>query len=318
MKKNMMRLFAVIALVAMWTACNEQESYMQGPDEAMAQTLPASTLSAPTSFNGIVPVILDNPGSGGNVSCELLGIFEYSTGKVDYELPKDQGGGVDPDFEDKFPGFTIMVTGGTYVEWSFTPPAGMCLVDLAVIVKGSNDANIYYYPDDTYYSDEDLAAPLNASGSPAGLSNLTFCYNLVECEEPPVCDWIGETAWAAGTRYTTRGNWATFSNVAALKDGVKLYAGQTMEAGTVKWVAGEIVITLNEGWRFEDVEENVKIQGYNTPPSGNPAPGLFETKGYADPDNNTFTIPVKPSSCTTCARYQFYGVHVNVEWEKCE
>jgi len=48
-----------------------------------------------------------------------------------------------------------------------------------VIVKGGNDANVYYY-DEGSYGDVDLASPVNASGKPAGLSNLSFCF--VECD----------------------------------------------------------------------------------------------------------------------------------------
>jgi hypothetical protein len=51
----------------------------------------------------------------------------------------------------------------------------------AVIVKGSNNANVYYYSNVTM-RDSGLASPCNASGTPAGLSNLTFCF--VECEKP--------------------------------------------------------------------------------------------------------------------------------------
>lgn len=51
----------------------------------------------------------------------------------------------------------------------------------AVIVKGSNAANVYYYPNGTM-KDSGLASPVNASGNPAGLSNLTFCF--IECKQP--------------------------------------------------------------------------------------------------------------------------------------
>jgi hypothetical protein len=129
------------------------------------------------------------------------------------------------------------------------------------------------------------------------------------------CDWVGETAWAAGPRYNTdQGNWATYTPYVA-NSTVTLYAGQTMEAGTVHFSAavdGEvgITITLNAGWRFFDDPdmENVKVQDYAVAPSGNPSIGGFGTKGYATESPFTITVPEN----------NFYGVHVDVEQEVCE
>lgn len=126
------------------------------------------------------------------------------------------------------------------------------------------------------------------------------------------CEWIGETAWANGNRYVDPGNWATYTPYVA-DNTVILYAGQTMEAGTVHFsaqVAGLVTITiiLNEGWRFYDDPENVKIQDYTSAPSGNPSPGLFDWKGYAT--ESPFSIDVPENN--------FYGVHMDVEWEYCE
>jgi hypothetical protein len=126
------------------------------------------------------------------------------------------------------------------------------------------------------------------------------------------CEWIGETAWAAGTRYQNPGNWATYTPYAA-DSTVTLYAGQTLDAGTVHLSAPvddivTITITLNAGWRFADVAENVKIQDYYVAPSGNPAPGLFDWKGYATGSPFEIEVPLN----------NFYGVHVDVEQEVCE
>jgi hypothetical protein len=127
------------------------------------------------------------------------------------------------------------------------------------------------------------------------------------------CEWVGETAWAAGTRYIEKGNWATFTRYEA-DDIVVLYAGQTMEAGTVYFSAPDvngnvtITITLNDGWRFKDVAENVKIQDYELEPSGNPNPG-----GFA----HTFDAEASPFDATEIPENYFYGVHVDVEWLDC-
>lgn len=136
------------------------------------------------------------------------------------------------------------------------------------------------------------------------------------CIAGPVCEeevvetcWEDETAWAAGRRYTSRGNWATYTAYVPDSE-VTLYAGQTHDAGTVYfsppdngWVM--IIITLNEGWRFFDDPQNVKIQDYATAPSGNPAPGGFAHKGEGT--GSVFMIVVPENN--------FYGVHVDVERE---
>jgi hypothetical protein len=128
------------------------------------------------------------------------------------------------------------------------------------------------------------------------------------------CTWIEETAWAEGLPYNIdgKGNWATYTfydNDSGF--GVPLIAGQTMEAGTVQFSEPEggyvtITIELNQGWRFKDTAENVKIQDYDSPPSGNPSIGLFDWKGYATGSSYTVLVPEN----------FYYGVHVDVE--RCE
>lgn len=144
-------------------------------------------------------------------------------------------------------------------------------------------------------------------------SRCTLVYVIVDYT-PVVCEWIGETAWAAGTRYNEeQGNWATYTAYSGEELTVTLYAGQTLEAGTVHFsspVDGvvTITITLNAGWRFKAVAENVKVQDYAIAPSGNPSPGQFAWKG--DATGSPFSIDAPVNS--------FYGVHVDVEREVCE
>ena len=170
-----------------------------------------------------------------------------------------------------------------------------------------------YNPQST--NDSGLASPVNASGNPSGLSNLTFCWNPVQGGEECFTD---ETAWAAGTKYVARGNWATYTSYSGVEKTVTLFAGKTYVAGTVNFsvpVAGEvtITITLNPGFRFalnpilgeEDTfDNNVKVQDYATPPPAvNPAPGLFAWKKVALSSPTTIQVPVN----------NYYGVHVDVE-----
>jgi hypothetical protein len=110
-----------------------------------------------------------------------------------------------------------------------------------------------------------------------------------------------ETAWAAGQRYVTRGNWATYT---AYQGGtVNIYAGQHMFAGTASFSAvsdGMVTITmsLNEGWGLQE-GNSVKIQDYATPPSGNPSPGRFAHKG------SSLVVSVPANN--------YYGIHLDVQ-----
>jgi hypothetical protein len=139
------------------------------------------TASLPTSEGGTVPYLIPGVNPGGNRTCaEVATAWKLNPNpflcgeKIDYSY----GG-----FADEFPSGLSVITDGQYV--SFKLENCILIGDKyykvgAVIVKGSNAANVYYYPDGTT-GDSGLAGPLNRSGNPAGLSNLTFCF--VECEE---------------------------------------------------------------------------------------------------------------------------------------
>jgi|GEM_PF-3171437 len=192
---------------------------------------------------------------------------------------------------------------GYFVSWSTDAPYKVC----AVIVKGGPGARVYYYSGGAS-SGSGLSAPINpANGQPYGVSHVTFLF--YKGDQPMEC-WKDETAWASGPRYTSKGNWATYTPYVA-EGTVTLYADKTMEAGSVHFSAvldGKvtITITLNSGWRFNPYkDENVKIQDYASPPSGNPSPGLFMWKGTADSGSNTFSIEVPANN--------YYGVHVDVQ-----
>jgi len=132
-----------------------------------------------------------------------------------------------------------------------------------------------------------------------GLNDPNYSFSR-SCTPPPAC-YQSETAWATGSRYVTRGNWATYTTYAA--GTVNLYAGQNKFAGTatmsaVNGTTVTITIALNEGWSLQEVSNPVKIQGYTTAPSGNPSPGRFASKG----SSLTVTVPAAA----------FYGIHLDV------
>ena len=138
---------------------------LAGAPAAYAQ----AAASTPVSNGNITPYIIDGENQGGNRTCAEVGLaffadaeyYEFSSARVNYG-----DGGFDVDF----PAGLTVTTDGTFVHWSSSFGIG------AVIVKGSNDANVYVYEPQAL-SDSGLAAPPNASGNPAGLSNITFCWN---------------------------------------------------------------------------------------------------------------------------------------------
>ena len=160
-----------------------------------------------------------------------------------------------------------------------------------------------------------LAPSSISSGTPA--QNLIIQYPL-PCDPQEVwgvikvCDngddkcWTEETAWAYGDRYVERGNWAMFTEYEEGKV-VDLIAGQHYVIGSVTFSApsgGMVTITieLNESGKFQETDENVKIQDYeDRPPSRNPAPGRFAFKGTAS--GSSFSIEVPENN--------FYGIHVD-------
>jgi hypothetical protein len=334
----------MLALVAFMVACSQFEA--PGPDDVNLES--SEELAALGGLSGMwnarladcdgptVAPITDLTGPGGNVECSQAGEYEFSSGRVNLEEGEFSNEGNWPE------GFTIH-TDGTFVSWEFTPfmkdGVLQCLKDLSVIVKGGAAANVYTYSNGET-SDCNLVSPNNASGGPAGLSNLTLCYNLEPCEVDEC--WEDETAWARGNRFVQRGNWAMFFDgptqaaidataigeiipLPKIGGGTSLtktlLAGQTLQAGTFKLVKTSdpnvfkavIIINQFQGvngivWRFNPNEsENVKVQDYaSTPPARNPAPGLFAHKFFAPNKGENridFFLP----------RNNFYAVHVDME-----
>ncbi|PZV86152.1 hypothetical protein CLV31_10247 [Algoriphagus aquaeductus] len=138
--------------------------------------------NARISTSALLTPILWTGGNGGNATCADAGIYEFSSGRNNYE---------DGAFSMTWPeGFTVNVSvDGKSLSWSFDAPEGYCLENIAVIVKGSNSSHIYKYgPGVT--GDTGLTPPMTGGKKPtvAGLSNLTFCYNLTEAPDAPTGD----------------------------------------------------------------------------------------------------------------------------------
>lgn len=185
--------------------------------------------------------------------------------------------------------------------------------DVVFCVKGSN-TNTGTITDTSFDNSEDGPQILTPSNNPADISNFVVYGVVIDPgtgDEEIEC-WEGETAWADGSRYVARGNWATYTHYQSV-DPVTIFAGQTNAVGTASFSEvtddGKVTITivLEDDVRLaidpdteDTVVEAVKIQGYGSAPSGNPTPGLFTTyKG------NELMVTVDA--------YDYYGIHLDVE-----
>ena len=217
MKNKMIFLLAVIILAANVISCDKVNDEIDGVSTKSAYVLNPN--SSPVSAALVTPVILgvDKP-RGGNVTCmdvqEAFKVsFDNCGDRINYG---DFDGDGDFEFDSDFYGVEVVVTEGKFVEFTITNAPGSCFEVGAVIVKGSSSANVYYYPDGIVH-DSGLASPNNASGTPAGLSNLTFC--LVECDQylPEVV--IAVKAWYG---ILTDGIWSNYTYT--LSTGTYVYA----------------------------------------------------------------------------------------------
>lgn len=169
--KKLTYIFAALIMVAALGSCQQDDNEI-----VLKKANTDNEATTPPSDAGIAPVIIPGANNGGNVTCaDVAAYFQLPAGyfwcgeKIDY---------TDGMFTGDFPdGLTVNVTDGVYVAFDMEAPLlieGVEYIVGAVIVKGGNNANVYYYPGGSM-GDFGLAAPVNKSGKPAGLSNLTFC-----------------------------------------------------------------------------------------------------------------------------------------------
>lgn len=274
---------AVLALVM--TGCNKNDNYLTDVN------LKSTYADWAKSTGNIIPWLYN---TGNANSCEDINYdcseADICSGPINFDAETGM-------FDVAFPeGITVtMSADGKYVTWASDRP-----VTGAVVVKGGTDSHIYEYTECTS-GDAGLVSPKNNGGQISTLSHLVFCFTY--CEE--LCyDWRSETAWGGDLdprainpkNKKPEGAWFFIYD----GDGAEtLWAGQNEIAGTVELIGSDLVITLAEDWYLQDVDEPVKIEGYEEYPVVRPAAGLFATyKGDA------LSIPV--------GKYNFYAIHLDV------
>ena len=124
-------------------------------------------------------------------------------------------------------------------------------------------------------------------------------YYYLKCchDTPPNGECKEETAWGGNDSGGGNAWWYYYD---ALVGGVQIiWAGQDIDVGTAKVESGVVYITLTGGWELQDVEESVKIQGYNDIPDKRPVPGQFSYKGT---DLEVYI-----------GDFAFYAIHLDVQ-----
>jgi hypothetical protein len=280
--KKLSYLFVSLFIAAALFSCQKE-----GSNEIVLKSQTVKAVSGPETT--VKPYIIPGDNNGGNRTCaEVEAAFSLPAGyyrcgeKIDYN---------NGSFAGNFPdGLAVTVTDGTFVAFELKDCIeidGRFFKVGAVIVKGGNDANVYYYEKGSL-GDSGLASPVNKNGKPAGLSNLSFCF--VECIPEPELVMVMKTYLApypvdenaskewAGT--SGEGSGVNSLHLGYIKydyKGINInpiyYAASGGAIGTISasdyYVDGirylEVVLNLNEGseWQFGESFLYVgSIEGY--------------------------------------------------------
>jgi len=125
------------------------------------------------------------------------------------------------------------------------------------------------------------------------------CYGTPECE--PVGDCQEETAFGGNTSGGGQPPWWFYFDT-DVSSTQTIWAGQTINVGTIEYTGTQLIITLTGGWELQNVPESVKIQGYDDDdlPTSRPPAGQFTTYKGTD-----LTVTVPP--------FDNYVIHLDVQ-----
>lgn len=297
-------LWLIAAAIVLFVACDKDEITTVVADDNTSLELRAS----------VMPEVVTNWKSGNayfectqaGSGCDFAWKVDAAAPNGDYHTNTTQYNNTPTSFD-----ATIVITNSNGITFDWSSDYQVC----TVIVKGGPQAHIYRYPEGSC-GDTGLSAPINPnSGQLYGISHVSFCFDDTPCETPPNDCYQEETAWATGPRYTNKGNWATYTPYPGNEQSVAIFAGRTIYAGTATFKDNgngtvDISINLDNTFIFyydpnnQMADENIKVQDYALPPSGNPAPGLFAHKATIAVGTTTYIITVPLNN--------YYGIHLDV------
>jgi hypothetical protein len=197
--KNLYYLFAKLILFGSLISCEINNVVETDQGERTKSTI-SNIESMPISVKGIKPFIIPGQNRGGNRTCDEVATafnttFALCGNKLDFGDFDFDG---DNEFNGEFPVGLEVVVDGNSVSFhidNYITLDGNKYIIAAVIVKGGNNANVYYYSQGTL-NDDGLAAPNGAM-----ISNLTFCYI-----EAPIVIAIKSWYWTGSS-----GNWIDYT-----------------------------------------------------------------------------------------------------------
>jgi hypothetical protein len=208
--------------------------------------------------------------------------------------------------------------------------------DIPVNPQGSPQIGQFDYTGtfDPGVSEHCFIIDLDAAGLECEANYAAAAHAVVVMTENDVI--ISQTAWGEGTRFRPKGSWAMQFQIYMDECGTDItecyqyetafggegegtgnawwfyfnpsegmvqtiYAGQTIEVGTVTYDGTSFVIVFADDWDLKSGEpQSVKAQGYNTLPNKRPVAGLFTLyKG------NELTFPA--------SGFNYYVIHLDVQ-----
>jgi hypothetical protein len=261
-------LVMTLATLAFLSSCSQIDSDVN-PATLEETTISQNSINMTAMQPGVTSYIWEmmrGPVNGGNLSCSDLGQFDFSTGRNSVE---------DGEFVNSWPSeIEVEVVDGKFVSWSYVGaiPTGKCLV-MSVIVKGGPNHTVATY-EAGINSGSGIAAPNVGRGNIPDVSNLTFCWNFVDCDDDTdleeECEGKEQTAYA-GT-LGSGSAWWFYIDTQSGETEFPIYAGQKLTDGTVTVINDKITINLGS-WSLQDDDEAVKVLAYNTLPTSRPPSG---------------------------------------------
>ncbi|MDF1574688.1 MAG: hypothetical protein P1P86_05800 [Bacteroidales bacterium] len=188
--RKLLYIMAGLIMALVMVSCEKQDKQDLGIDALKAANASKVVVdigdNIPTSLDQeVIPQVIPGENKGGNRTC--IEVFDYFAPDAECGVDYLCGDKVDWDddaegFASSFPSGLNVSVDGIHIAFSIDGCLeinGEFYKVGAVIVKGSNAANVYFYDGGTTF-DGGLAAP----GDKHMVSNLTFCFVPCDLEEP--------------------------------------------------------------------------------------------------------------------------------------